>query len=117
MLSPERLSLPGPEYLGEERRGGAGRLPEGSLPVLCCGPARPSRGVRPAAPGGPGRAGRAGSGSVSAWTGQHRALTHRGGGTLRWEGCRAPSGTGSIPAVPRGAVSAGLLPCPPWPCQ
>lgn len=73
MLSPERLSLPGPEYLGEERRGGAGRLPEGSLPLVCCGPAwggpaRPSRGLRRAAPGWAGL-----RGSVCALAGERAA--------------------------------------------
>lgn len=44
MLSTARLSLPGPEYLGEERWGGEGRggqrsaaqLPESPVPRKCC---------------------------------------------------------------------------------
>lgn len=69
MLSPERLSLPGPEYLGEER---GGATPRGPGPWVCGGSAglgvavaRPGllgdSGERPqargVAPAGPGRAG------------------------------------------------------------
>lgn len=39
MLSPERLSLPGPEYLGEERGGAAGQ--PGALPSPPGGAASP----------------------------------------------------------------------------
>lgn len=52
MLSPERLSLPGPEYLGEER---GGATPRGPGPWVCCGSA--GLGVAVARPGLPGDSG------------------------------------------------------------
>lgn len=62
MLSPERLSLPGPEYLGEERRGAMGQHPEGLVPWVCCGPAwggfgEAGRGCGPSLHGLPGDSG------------------------------------------------------------
>lgn len=61
MLSPERLSLPGPEYLGEEWGGAAGQRPEGPVPWVCCGPAwrggSAGLGVAVARPGLPGDSG------------------------------------------------------------
>lgn len=83
MLSPERLSLPGPEYLGEERGGAAGQRPEGPVPWVCCGLAwrggSAGLGVAVARPGLPGDSGERpqARGVSPGWVGSGRAEAGR----------------------------------------